>query len=195
MDDGGVRPFQQGLARRSCIRCATSSRWSDMSTTPRARVPVRPDRRLDVAQSRCHLRRRQESRAEPRLQEPVGRQLRTHPGISAGRAHVLHEDADAVLRTHASHTIAADRLYRRDDSLGDGARRRSDDGQALTVAGDVATPPSVTPEQLKAFPRTKVEVKKTVAPSSTRGCSSVRFSSEPVSRSARSSAATPSPAT
>ncbi|MEQ1870900.1 MAG: molybdopterin-dependent oxidoreductase [Vicinamibacterales bacterium] len=31
--------------------------------------------------------------------------------------------------------------------------------QALTVAGDVGTPLSVTPEQLKAFPRTKVEVK------------------------------------
>lgn len=31
--------------------------------------------------------------------------------------------------------------------------------QALTVAGDVATPLSVTPEQLKTFPRTKVEVK------------------------------------
>lgn len=29
----------------------------------------------------------------------------------------------------------------------------------LVVAGDVATPMSVTPEQLKAFPRTKVEVK------------------------------------
>lgn len=32
--------------------------------------------------------------------------------------------------------------------------------QVLTIAGDVATPLSVTPEQLKAFPRTKVEVKK-----------------------------------
>jgi len=31
--------------------------------------------------------------------------------------------------------------------------------QALTVAGDVGTPLSVTLEQLKAFPRTKVEVK------------------------------------
>ena len=31
--------------------------------------------------------------------------------------------------------------------------------QALTIAGDVATPLSVTPEQLKGFPRTKVEVK------------------------------------
>ena len=31
--------------------------------------------------------------------------------------------------------------------------------QVLTVAGDVGTPLSVTPEQLKAFPRTKVEVK------------------------------------
>ena len=31
--------------------------------------------------------------------------------------------------------------------------------QALSVAGDVGTPLSVTPEQLKAFPRTKVEVK------------------------------------
>ena len=31
--------------------------------------------------------------------------------------------------------------------------------QVLTVAGDVATPLSVTLEQLKAFPRTKVEIK------------------------------------
>lgn len=31
--------------------------------------------------------------------------------------------------------------------------------QTLTIAGDVATPLSVTPEQLKGFPRTKVEVK------------------------------------
>jgi len=31
--------------------------------------------------------------------------------------------------------------------------------QALAIAGDVATSLSLTPEQLKAFPRTKVEVK------------------------------------
>ena len=31
--------------------------------------------------------------------------------------------------------------------------------QALTVAGDVGTPLSIIPEQLKAFPRTKVEIK------------------------------------
>jgi hypothetical protein len=32
-------------------------------------------------------------------------------------------------------------------------------GQSLTVAGDVATPQSVTLEQLRTWPRTKVEVK------------------------------------
>jgi len=32
-------------------------------------------------------------------------------------------------------------------------------GQALTISGDVTAPLSFTPEQLKTFPRTKVEVK------------------------------------
>ncbi len=32
-------------------------------------------------------------------------------------------------------------------------------GQALTIAGDVTAPLSLAPEQLKTFPRTKVEVK------------------------------------
>jgi DMSO/TMAO reductase YedYZ molybdopterin-dependent catalytic subunit len=32
-------------------------------------------------------------------------------------------------------------------------------GQSLTIAGDVTTPLSLTPEQLKALPRTKVDIK------------------------------------
>src|SRR5262249_31361879 len=134
-----------------------------------ADVSLHQDRRIYAAGACGSIHGDWQLRRRRRIQEPHGRQLRTGLGLSPARTHVLRQDSLRLVKVGTTMTrrqtlpaagcavlfIACSSAVR----LHAQAAAQAQVPATLRVMGDVRTPLSIAPGELKSWPRTNVEVK------------------------------------